>query len=273
MAQPSHTFFLKTGWFIIQVDCTAVPVWLDPLQQRYAHFLTCPPSTPPALHISLQPGVPSTYPQNKAPDFTPHGVTFAPPGWEGELDFAQKTGWVRPGPNFFIEETDYFLRVACAIQAFRTEGLLFHAAGILRGGEGYLFFGHSGAGKTTIARLSGERAVMNDDLVLLRPEPGGWVVYGTPFYNPTQVIPSGNFSAPLVQMLGLVQDQDVYLENASPGHTLAEIVANVPVISTDARCAVELLTRCQKLIAQVPAFRLHFRKDDSFWAVIENRRG
>ncbi len=111
--------------------------------------------------------------------------------------------------------------------------------------------------------------MLNDDLVFLQPGPSGWTVYSSPFFNPTQVAPQENRHGPLTAMFHLVQDQVVYLEKTSPGQALAEIVANVPVISTNVQQTFELLSRCQTLLADIPSFRLHFRKDDSFWELIE----
>lgn len=268
-----YTFRLQTGWFEIQVDCEAAPDWFPFLKQRYAPFFAATGLSDSPLQISVLPAQTlATTTKNKAPQFTEDGVVFTQPGWEGSLDFSHQSGWIRPASSFFIEEIDYFMRVACALQAFRMGGLLFHAAGVVREERAYLFLGPSGAGKTTISRLSGENNILNDDLVLLRSHASGWTVYSTPFFNPTQVAPRGGKQAPLAGMYGLVQDSCVYLEIPTPGQALAELVASVPVVSTDTRRAVELLTRCQSLIADVPVLRLHFRKDDSFWELINHLR-
>jgi len=168
-----------------------------------------------------------------------------------------------------VEEVDYFLRVVCAVQVFQAGGFLFHAAGILRDGRAYVFFGPSGIGKTTISQISGEGTVLNDDLILLLPDEEHWYVHSTPYSNATQIAPLAGQFAPLGGMYRLVQDQEVFLENSTPGHTLAEIIANIPVISTDPARSTELITRCQKLLASTPVFRLHFRKDNSFWQVVK----
>ncbi len=271
------TFLLQIGWFHLQVDCREVPTWFAPLQKRYAGFLIPSEAGVKPLQITLFPPHSQTRTtENKVPVFHPDGVIFSPPGWEGQFTYSEQTGWVRPTSSFILEEIDYFLRVVCAVEAFRSGGLLFHAAGILRGiphPQAYVFFGHSGAGKTTISRLAGKENVLNDDLVLIQPGSSGWTVYSTPFFNPTQITPQGNRHAPLAGLFRLVQDPEVYLENTTAGQALAEVVANVPVISADAHQIFDLLSRCQALLADVPSSRLHFRKDDSFWDVIEKMVG
>ncbi|GAB4581997.1 MAG: hypothetical protein Fur0022_47490 [Anaerolineales bacterium] len=274
MISTPYTFILHLGWFQILVDCSEVPRWVGPLQKRYARFLASRLEAIPPFCISLLPGQSTLpYPENKLPAFTEQKVIFTPPGWEGEIDLPAQTGWMRPGSAFILEEVDYFLRVVTSLQAFRTGGLLFHAAGIVRAEKAYAFLGHSGAGKTTISRLSGEEHVMNDDLILLYPTSPGWSVYSTPFFNPKQVTPCSVFQAPLAGLYCLAKDSQVYLEKVSSGQALAEIIANIPIISANRHTTVELLTRCQTLLTEVPMYRLHFRKDASFWGVIEKGQG
>lgn len=270
MTRNLQAFTLRTGWFDIEVNCHEIPTWFAPLRQRYEKFLAPEDSTSLAVRVTLlsPPPSPATT-TNQFPHFTEHGIRFVPPGWEGEVNLAEKSGWMRPSSTYIIEEIDYFLRVICALYAFQSGGLLFHAAGIVREGKAFVFFGHSGAGKTTLSRLSSHYQVLNDDLVLLQPQQdGNWRVYSTPFFNPTQIDPQGNDHAPLVGLYSLVQSKQVFLEPASPGLALAEIIANVPVISTDTRQTGKLFTRGQTLLTQVPIFRLHFRKDATFWNIL-----
>jgi hypothetical protein len=83
-------------------------------------------------------------------------------------------------------ETEYFLRVALALFAFHSGGLLVHCAALKAGAHAYLFIGQSGSGKSTVVSLSraGRRATaLGDDLILIRQEDQGWWAYGTPFWN------------------------------------------------------------------------------------------
>jgi len=167
---------------------------------------------------------------------------------------------------------DYYVRVACAVLAFQAGGLLFHAAGIVRGGLGYVFFGYSGSGKTTVSRLSPHDVVLNDDLVLLMPADRGWTVQSTPFWNPSQVRPAGALAAPLAGLFHLVQDKQVYLETLYAAQAVAEVIASVPVIAADPSRTSQLLERGRRLIHAAPVYNLHFLPDPSFWPVVEQVR-
>jgi hypothetical protein len=194
---------------------------------------------------------------------------FTNEDFNGYIDDSCGYGQLEVQSSHPENSVDYFLRVIYALLAFRAGGLMFHAAGIVRNGRAYLFFGHSGSGKTTISRLSKDALVLNDDLVLLLPHNGHWQVHATPFWNPSQVQPTRQ-SAPLAGIYRLVQDKEVFLRKMSAAQALAELVSSVPVIPEDKYRSPELMIRGSRLLESVPAYQLHFLPNDSFWNVIDH---
>lgn len=66
----------------------------------------------------------------------------------------------------------------------RGRGLMFHALGIEHRGNGYLFAGNSGQGKSTLARLwRGKGRILNDDRVIVRLVDGRFWLYSTPWHG------------------------------------------------------------------------------------------
>jgi hypothetical protein len=200
-------------------------------------------------------------------------LEFTAPGYAGYVDLAKGQGELALSSVQPVDDADYFVRCALALLAFESGGLLLHAAGIVRHSYAYLFLGHSGSGKTTVARLSSSDLVLNDDLVLLWPAEGQWWAYGTPFGSPSPVPVTVAERAPLRALLGLVQDTEVHLEITGPALAVAEMVSNVPVVSADPGRAEALLARCQQILLTVPYYRLHFLPDDSFWRLVDDELG
>jgi len=188
-------------------------------------------------------------------------------GYEGRIELSNYSGKLNlSGADPFIG-ADYFLRVAAAALAYQHGGLMVHAAGIAREKAAYLFVGKSGIGKTTVARNSPTGSVLNDDLLFLQPQENYWLVFSAPFYNQTQVKPTSN-QAMLKGIYFLVQDKKVYLEEINQTSAVAELLANVPVLSQNSQMLSEIFSRCNRIVNAVHPYRLHFLPDDSFWKVV-----
>ena len=244
----------------------------------------------PAVHSALRSAyrafavddAPAPYSQTAQVDYTPGPapadwpftfecsvLRFTEAHYAGWLDLAARRARLNVIAPHPFEPIDYFVRAALALLAFEAGGLLFHAAGLARRGNGYAFFGYSGSGKTTVARVSSDAQVLNDDLVVFLPDADRWLMFATPFSNPTQVMPAGPQSAPLAALYRLVQDRRVFVEPIEPAAAIAEVIASSPVVSADPDRAVTLLARAAQIVGTVYVQRLHFLPEPSFWAVIQ----
>lgn len=163
---------------------------------------------------------------------------------------------------------EYSLRVIYALLIFHTGGLLLHSAAIVRQDQAFVFFGPSGVGKTTVSRLSPNDIVLNDDLVVVLPQHDQWVVCATPFWNITQVRPSGPHCAPLRGMLRLVQAPHVALKAMSRARALAELLSAVLMAPCDPERSHEVFALVERLLHDVLLYELFFLPDDSFWNVV-----
>ncbi len=60
------------------------------------------------------------------------------------------------------------------------QGCIIHSMGMIQNGKGYLFIGHSGAGKSTMAKLMQQDAtILCDDRNVIRKETDNYQLYGT----------------------------------------------------------------------------------------------
>ena len=105
----------------------------------------------------------------------PARVRLAGLGLAGRLDWQPAlagTLWTcEDGGVSFPGIFENFFRVLAAYRVQELGGAILHCAGIVRDGRAYLFLGRSGAGKTTVSRLSlaAGLEVLSDDLNVLWP--------------------------------------------------------------------------------------------------------
>lgn len=261
-----HNFSLSIADFSIQGSCNHKQLTQN-LQQRYSEF---PARQPPDLEVEIQwTGLerPSSMLDTNT-SFRDSVLEFSASGYQGFINEKIGRGELRLSSAYPIEDIDYYLRVAFALLANAAGGILMHTAGILRDGCAYLFFGHSGSGKTTACRVSAlDHTILNDDLILLLPQGDTWQAYSTPFWNPTQIKPV-NQSAPVIGMYHLIQSKKVFTQKMSRAQATAAIIANVPVIPQDPVRSIHLLDILTQLQKTMPVYELYFLPDNSFWNVI-----
>jgi len=253
-------------------------------EAQYQPFLT---HEPPAAVVDVTTAEVAWDTSARSPQMTldAQTLTYHTYGAEGDMDAASSTGRLQltadvPAARNALAN---YLRVVYALLLPRYGGFLFHSAGLIRNGRGYLFYGHSGSGKTTVSRLSRDRAtLLSDDLVAVRPVPfypqagtglrqhdGVWHVHGTPFWGELRGHPKTSASAPLRSLFSLVKDRQVRLEPLSVVQATADVVSSVPVTYKEPGLSQQLIAMCADLAAHVPGYRLHFTPDDSFWSVID----
>ena len=142
----------------------------------------------------------------------------------------------------------------------RGRGLMVHACGIEDGGRGYLFAGNSTHGKSTMARLwQDEALILNDDRIVLRRREGRFWMYGTPWH--------GDYSG--VSPQGVPLEKIFFLRHADANEVRRrEDVAAASMLLT--RCFPPLwdaegmrftLEFCGQLVADVPCYELGFVPD------------
>ena len=146
----------------------------------------------------------------------------------------------------------------------RGRGVEVHACAVRdRDGCGYLFLGHSGAGKTTMAKLW-EKAgglILSDDRIILRSLDGKIWMYGTPWHGEAQWAAAVRTELTRIFVLGRGAS------NECIAMALPEVVANlftrgfVPFY--DAAALAFTLEVLQQVAAAAPCAHLRFVPDAS----------
>jgi hypothetical protein len=147
----------------------------------------------------------------------------------------------------------------------RSGRLEVHCSAVVIDGRAWLFCGHSGAGKTTTARLwrrfRPRTTILSDDRAVLNLRQGRAWAHGTPWHG------TGGFetalSRPLAGICFLEQAKATSLSPIGRAEAGALLFARSfpPLWAADGvGAALEL---CGQVIASVPCYRLAFRKDRS----------
>lgn len=152
------------------------------------------------------------------------------------------------------------------------EAFLIHSCGIIRDAAGFLFLGDSDAGKSTVARLSPQDVVLNDEITLISFDGEGVVLRGTPFGGQFEGRRPG--SAPLRAVLLLSQASRHQLCPVSQMEALKAIFRQiVPPVRIEEELThqtrVTMLDVAQRLSGSVPVRRLEFLPDSGFWREIQ----
>ncbi|MEE9219700.1 MAG: hypothetical protein V3U98_11605, partial [Acidobacteriota bacterium] len=194
---------------------------------------------------------------------------FDPQGRAGALAVCSP-GW--EGLRVPIEN---FLRIYCAWRAVDLGGLLIHAASIVRDGRTHIFFGHSGAGKSTVSTLSCDSGfVLSDDLTLLTPGPDGYLAHSVPFRSTYKGrVVSERRAYPVAGMYQLVQAPQTRLEQTPRAIAVSSVLSCLPFV-TDHLLPMDptqMMGLLERVLREIPVFRLEFTRSADFWGPVLER--
>lgn len=147
----------------------------------------------------------------------------------------------------------------------RGEGAEVHAVGITDEiGRGHLFLGHSGAGKSTTARLWLNRpgvTVLSDDRIILRAREGRIHMYGTPWHGDAGI--ASPRSAPLSSIYLLDHGKSNERLPLSPGCAAAELFARTFATHHSEEGIRFTLDFLDRVTREIPCFIFRFVPDES----------
>lgn len=146
----------------------------------------------------------------------------------------------------------------------RGRGVEIHSCGVVdREGRGHLFAGVSGAGKSTTARLWGERAsaIVSDDRVIVRECDGAMWMFGTPWHGEAEL--SMAAGVPLAAVYLLVQSSENAIRPIAPAVAVAKLFSCTFPPFHDSAAVDFTLGFLERLTTAVSVRDLHFVADRS----------
>jgi hypothetical protein len=163
-------------------------------------------------------------------------------------------------PPHLLEFPLLQLLMVCLLAQGR--GLMVHACGIDDGGRGYLFAGNSTDGKTTMARLWKDHAIiLNDDRIVLRQHEGRFWMYGTPWHGEYRGVSPRGLPLEQVFFLRHAKADDIHRVEGAKAASMLLTRCFPPL--WDAAGMSFTLDFCAQLAADVPCHELGFVPDES----------
>ncbi|MET0553393.1 MAG: hypothetical protein ABW221_10185 [Vicinamibacteria bacterium] len=143
--------------------------------------------------------------------------------------------------------------------------LVVHCCGLVVDGAAVVFAGHSGAGKSTTARLwsrlDRRTLVLSDDRIVLARAARGFRAHGTPWHGEGRFAAAG--SAPLAALFFLRHGARTRVTPVSVADAAARLFARTFPPPWDGSLIGRTLEECGRVAAAVPAYDLRFRPDAS----------
>jgi hypothetical protein len=184
----------------------------------------------------------------------------------GEFNLASRRGRITQERNIYLFHTALrqFLAYLLPLEG---RGCLLHASGVALGGQAVGFFGVSGSGKSTIARLA-PGAVLTDESLALLHNGGRWVAYTTPFWGDYDPGPSSVESAPLAGLFHLVKAAANRVTRLSWQEAVRELSQSLMYQIRDPAYEAALFRQACALASEVPCYRLEFRPTAEVWDTV-----
>ena len=265
----------STGSCVVEIGGIAIALrthdqsFLDLLRQRYAGFLT---SARAQLELDLDlihPGPISDEDVRVGRE----GASWLLERGDFQARWDPRTGQghVRQSANPYA--LDSVLRILHSLALAARGGFLLHAASAVCDGRAYLFSGVSGAGKTTLTRLAPSNVtLLTDEISYVRPGPGGYSAYGTPFSG--ELAKAGeNCVAPVAALFFLEKGPENRVDDQSSSDAVRRLMRNILFFAEDRELVEHLLATACDFVKQVPVRRLTFYPDSRVWEEIRNFEG
>ena len=148
-------------------------------------------------------------------------------------------------------------------------GIILHGSGLIFKKKGYLFVGHSGAGKTTVVRLFKHQArILNDDRIIVKREGSGFYIYGTPWHGEISEVTPDRVS--LKAILFLNQAKENRIEKVESLEAFKRLYGCTIKALVTEKWAKKVLDICQRLSSEIPCYDLYFDRSKGVIPIIEN---
>lgn len=146
-------------------------------------------------------------------------------------------------------------------------GLLLHSSCVIEEGRAHIFMGHSGAGKSTAAKLSYPRKLLSDEATILKITEESIMVFNSPFRSELQSTDHQE-NCPLASIQLLEQSRSNKRLKLKKSEALLQMTDKVFFWSYRAEEPAKIFRLLKLVVNAIPVYELHFQKNNTFWELI-----
>jgi hypothetical protein len=166
---------------------------------------------------------------------------------------------------------DYFLLELIYNILLSKKIFVFHASGVVYNKKAYLFLGPSGSGKTTIALLS-KNKIINDNEILIKFENNKFFAYSSPIQR--KKVKPMNSKAEIKSIFILKGKGNNIIRKLDKKKALKEIIKNLyytyETNKLETKDLKNLMILIDNLLEKVNCYELSFKIGDQIWKKIIN---
>ncbi len=154
----------------------------------------------------------------------------------------------------------------------KERGIMVHGSALEINGQGILFIGKSGSGKSTITNIlmrEEQNTVLNDDRIIIRKSDEKFWLYGTPWHGDIKECSAGK--VPLRKIFFIKHGQENKIKSLSPAQKISRLIAQAFSTLWDKKGMEFSLYFCSELVTAIPAYELEFLPDKSIISFLKNQ--
>jgi hypothetical protein len=264
-AAATHAVVVSIGGMPIHLFSDDLP-FLATVQGRYTGFLSSGSQSATNLFVTIaERGIPHQIDirvERNSGQWSAERADF-----RLDWDPQSRSGRIEQRANIY--SLDSALRILHTILLAEQGGFLLHAASAILNGRAHLFFGPSGAGKTTITRAAPRQAILlTDEISYVRGDGEKYLAYGTPFTG--ELAKSGeNISAPIAALYYLVKAPTNRLTLMKPADAVRVLLESVLFFAEDRDLVNLLFASVCDLIGKLPVYQLEFAPGQGVWDLVQ----
>ncbi|MCK5357439.1 MAG: hypothetical protein KAJ48_03495 [Elusimicrobiales bacterium] len=156
--------------------------------------------------------------------------------------------------NYFIP----FLRNSFQFFIAQAGEFILHASAIVKNGEGTVFTGPSGAGKTTISNFYSKESVLSDEFIYLRKIKGEYFISAMPWRSQNLK------TCRLAKIIFPKKSKELKIIKESPVAAICKIMPNILHMPKSFKISENILSFLIEATKKVPCYTMRFPKNDKF---------